>query len=52
MNIISADQLRNWVSRADEDVLEAFLDEGLCQLIEQLEGDDFFGTEGFDKRFA
>ena len=52
MNHITPDEVRNWFTHADEDVIDAFLDEGLHQLIEQLEGDDFFGTEGFDKRFA
>lgn len=52
MNIITPNEVRQWFSTADDGAIQAFLDDGLSDLIEELEEDDFFGTEGFEKRFA
>lgn len=52
MNIITPHEVREWFSKADDDEIQEFLDNGLGQVIEELEQDDFFGTEGFDKRFS
>lgn len=43
--------LRAYVTRADDGDLEQFIDAVLLE-IEMLEGEYFFGTEGFEKRFA
>lgn len=43
---------REWVEDASDEEIQEFLDEGLESLIIELESDDFFGTEGFNKRFA
>jgi hypothetical protein len=48
---ITVDDFRQWVLGADSETLEEFLDEVLWT-IENLEQDDFFGTEGFNKRYA
>ncbi len=45
-------QLREWAAQATDAELRDFLRNGLIDLIEDLEQDDFFGTEGFNKRFA
>lgn len=53
MRDITAEDFRKWVATASTDDLETFFDEAdLKSVIEDLEQDDFFGTEGFDKRFA
>lgn len=49
---LSLDLLRDYIKTADDDELQEFLDNGLMDLIEELEQEDFFGTEGFNKRFA
>lgn len=49
---ISAAMFRRWVNRVDDDTLDEFLYDGLEELILELEQDDFFGTEGFEKRLA
>lgn len=41
----------NWVKTATTEQLEQFAD-ALELEIEDLEADDFFGTEGINKRFA
>lgn len=48
---IKAAQFREYINRIDDDELQEFIDEIHDELIE-LEQDDFFGTEGFEKRFA
>lgn len=48
---IDADMFRDWVKRANTDTLEDFLFQ-IEDKIYRLEGDDYFGTEGFNKRFA
>lgn len=48
---ITPAMFRDWVVNADEDDLEEFID-AITEEIELLEQDDFFGTEGFNKRFA
>ena len=48
---INPDDFREWVDKADNSVLEAFIDE-IHDFIIDLEQDDFFGTEGLNKRFA
>lgn len=52
MNIITPSEVRSFFKEADDDTIQEFLDSGLTPLIEELEQDDFFGTEGFNKRFA
>lgn len=52
MNIITPAEVRQWFAEADDDEIQDFLDNGLTEAIEQVEQDDFFGTEGFAKRFA
>ena len=52
MNIITVEEVREWFENADADLIQDFIYEGLGDLIEELEEDDFFGTEGFNKRFA
>ncbi len=49
---ISVDSFRSWVEKADDLELEEFLQAGGYDAIYDLEQDDFFGTEGFNKRFA
>ena len=48
---VNIHDLREWVKRADDDTLQEFLDE-IRPVIDLLEEEDFFGTEGFNKRFA
>lgn len=48
---ITPDMFRAWVARADDGDLEEFIREVEVE-IELLEQEDFFGTEGFEKRFA
>jgi hypothetical protein len=52
MNILTVQELRDYIATADDDDIQDFLDHGLTDLIEELEQDDFFGTEGFGKRYA
>lgn len=44
-------QFRDYIAHLDDDQLHEFLAE-IIPVMEVLEEDDFFGTEGFDKRFA
>lgn len=46
------DDIRKWFATASDEDIQEFLDCGLEDLILDLEGDDFFGTEGLNKRFA
>lgn len=39
-------------ARANKDQFEEFYNDELLSLILDLEQDDYFGTEGFDKRFS
>lgn len=48
---ISTEEFRNWVANAEGDHLATFIDEILPTILD-LEEDDFFGTEGWMKRFA
>jgi len=52
MNIITPSEVRDYFKDADDDLIQEFLDCGLADLIVELESNDFFGTEGFNKRFA
>jgi hypothetical protein len=52
VNIITPGEARSWFAGASDEDIQEFLDNGLTELIEELEQEDFFGTEGFDKRFG
>lgn len=41
-----------WFINASDEDIQNFLENGLEDLILDLESDDFFGTEGLNKRFA
>lgn len=49
---LSTDEVRDWFANASEEALREFLEDGLGDLIEAMEGEDYFGTEGFGKRFS
>jgi uncharacterized protein YdaT len=49
---ILPEEVKEWFKSASNDDINDFLNNGLHQLIVELEADDFFGTEGFNKRFA
>lgn len=49
---INITDVREWFATATDEEITELLEEGLEGLIEELEDDDFFGTEGFNKRFA
>lgn len=48
---IKASDFRQWVIDADDEALQEFVDEIEREII-GLEQDDFFGTEGLNKRFS
>lgn len=48
---ISAADFRAWVSQAEDDQLTELVVE-VHEELRELENDDFFGTEGINKRFA
>lgn len=50
-NKITPKKFLEWAKERPQDFEEFFCDE-LLELILTLEQDDYFGTEGFDKRFA
>lgn len=52
MNIITPEEVRNHFANSSDEDIQMLLDGGLDDLIKDLEQDDFFGTEGFEKRFA
>lgn len=52
MNILTTSEVKDWFEKASSNDITDFLDNGLYNLISELEADDFFGTEGFNKRFA
>lgn len=52
MKNISVNEVRSWFASYDDEWINSFLEAGLSDLIIELEQDDFFGTEGFGKRFA
>jgi len=52
LNIITPDEVRRWFATAEDADIQELLNTGLDVAIEELEADDFFGTEGFCKRFA
>lgn len=45
------EEFRAYINRIDDFVLEALIEE-ILPTLELLEQDDFFGTEGWEKRFA
>lgn len=49
---VTPEEIKIWFAEADESQLQDFLDFGLLDLMSELEEDDFFGTEGFNKRFS
>lgn len=51
INKIDAEDFRIWVEEADDYDLDLFID-AIKETILELEADDFFGTEGLNKRFA
>lgn len=51
MRHITTEMFRAYVNRVDDEELEGFLFE-ILDTIDELEQDDYFGTEGFEKRFA
>lgn len=46
------EHIREWFKKASDEQISNFLDEGLEELIEDLESEDFFGTEGLNYRFG
>lgn len=50
-NKIDIEDFREWVEGSDDYDLELFID-AIKETILELESDDFFGTEGINKRFA
>ena len=52
MNILTVEDVREWFKEASDEQIIDFLYEGLEGLIGELEDDDYFGTEGFNKRYA
>ena len=50
-NKITPEKFLEWAKKRAEEFNDFFHDE-LLDLILTLEQDDYFGTEGFDKRFA
>jgi hypothetical protein len=44
--------VREWFANASDEEISDFLENGLWDLIEDLESDDFFGTEGLNKRLG
>lgn len=48
---IDIDDFRQWVLNAEDEDLETFLGE-IEDVVIDLESDDFFGTEGLNKRFC
>ena len=50
-NELNAAWFLNW-ARSDRDQFQKLWSEILEDIILDLEEDDYFGTEGFDKRFA
>ena len=47
----TAEEFRAYINSIDDFVLEILIDE-ILPALELLEQDDFFGTEGWAKRFA
>lgn len=52
MDNITIELVRDFFYNHDDELIEDFLNNGLESLILELEQEDFFGTEGFNKRFA
>ena len=52
MNIILPQYVRDWAAEASDEEIQEVLDAGLEDTIVDLEAEDFFGTEGFEKRFG
>lgn len=50
-NDLTAEQFLAWANKNPQD-WEEFFNNELRDLVYMLEQDDYFGTEGFDKRFA
>lgn len=51
-NTITPVMVRNYFNQAADEEISEILDEGLLDAIHRLEEDDFFGTEGFEKRWS
>jgi len=49
---LTSEDVRYWFLNAGDGILKDFLDNGLESLIFDLEQDDFFGTEGFNRRYG
>lgn len=49
---ISAYNFREWVNNSTDEELDNFLELGVADIIYDLEADDYFGTEGLNKRFG
>ena len=47
----SPEDFLEWAAK-HKDTFEEFYNDEILPLIHDLEQDDYFGTEGFDKRFA
>ena len=51
-NRLTPEEIRHWFLNASDTELNELLDEGLEELISDLEDEDFFGTEGFNRRYG
>lgn len=49
---ISVINFKEWMEYASDEDIQALLDAGLEDIIYDLEADDFFGTEGLNKRLG
>ena len=49
---ISVYNFKEWMSYASDEEIQELLDAGLEDIIYDLESDDFFGTEGLNKRLG
>lgn len=49
---IEALEFLEWAKKNPEDFCYIFKEAGWLVDVEEAEGEDFFGTEGFDKRFG
>lgn len=49
---ITPQDVRDVIATLSDEDIQFILDEGLMEIISYLEQDDFFGTEGFNKRFG
>lgn len=49
---INEEDVKEYFNRASLSEIKEFLEDGLLDLIVELELHDYFGTEGFNRRFA